>query len=74
MRRLLLYYLAFIVAIVEVIMFVSVILAPLALWLRNESDWFKDPFNTVGIADRDIDTMKKSRAIEKERREREEKK
>ena len=47
MRLLLLYYLAFIIVIIEAAMLVSVILTPLALWLREESDWFYDPFDKI---------------------------
>ena len=73
MRRLLLYYLAFALAIVEVIMFVSLILAPLALWLREESDWFDNPFNMVDDIDWAMTKRELDRA-EKKRKEREERK
>ena len=68
MRRLLLYYLAFIIVIIEAAMFVSVILAPFALWLRDKSYWFKYPFDTVDIVDRDMETMKKNRILAKAKR------
>lgn len=73
MRRLLLYYLAFTVAIIEAVMFASVILVPLALWLREESDWFENPFDTAGIVDDDIGWRKVKRDLEKAEREKEQK-
>lgn len=68
MRHLLLYYLAFIIVIIEAAMFVSVILAPFALWLRDKSYWFKYPFDE---ADYVIDLMKikkANRALEEAKR------
>ena len=61
MRRLLLYYLAFIIVIVEATMLVSVILTPLALWLREKSDWFYDPFETADDVDFAMKIRKKER-------------
>lgn len=65
MRRLLLYYLAFILAIIEVAMLVSVILTPFVLWLREKSDWFINPFNIVEDVDFAIKTRKVNRALAK---------
>lgn len=73
MRRILLYYLALIIVIIEAAMFVSVILVPLALWLREELDWFENPFDTAGIVDDDIGWRKVKRDLEKAEREKEQK-
>lgn len=68
MRSLLLYYLAFIVAIIEAVMFVSVILTPLALWLREKSDWFENPFDAADYVIDCIKIRKANRALEEAKR------
>ena len=73
MRRLLLYYLAFTIVIIEAVMFVSVILAPLALWLREKSDWFENPFDAVDDVIYYMKIRKVNRALADAKRKREEK-
>lgn len=69
MRRLLLYYLALTISIIEVIMFASLILIPPALLLREKTDWFEHPFKTADHVDRDIEWEKLKRDLEKAKKE-----
>ena len=68
MRRLLLYYLAFIIVIVEAAMLVSIILTPLALWLREKSEWFENPFDAADDVDYSMRVEKANRALTKAKR------
>lgn len=38
------YYLALLIYIAEIIMFASVVLIPLVMYLRDAEDWWKSPF------------------------------
>jgi hypothetical protein len=38
------YFLAFLVWIIEILMFASIILIPFVMYLRNETEWFEHPF------------------------------
>lgn len=38
------YFLAFLVWIIEILMFASIILIPFVMYLRNETEWFARPF------------------------------
>ena len=39
------YYLAFLILILEIILFISIIGIPVVLYLRDHNDWFSHPFN-----------------------------
>lgn len=41
------YFLALLIWLLETIMFVSVILIPVIMYLRDNYEWFEKPFNTA---------------------------
>ena len=38
------YCLAFLICIIEILMFASIILIPVVMYLRDECEWFEHPF------------------------------
>lgn len=44
------YYLALLIWIAEILMFASIVLLPVAIYLRNNNDWWENPFEEAHYA------------------------
>lgn len=44
------YFLAFVIWILEIVMFATIILIPVAMYLRDSYVWFDAPFGQAGYA------------------------
>lgn len=45
------YFLAFLIWILEIVMFASIVLIPVVMYLRDNYDWFERPFNEASYTD-----------------------
>jgi len=43
------YYLAFLICVITILMYLTIVFIPIAIWLKDHFEWFREPFEMARI-------------------------